>query len=100
MIDYALFCKINHLSQNDGLTAQQIARELAMDVRTIRKWVAETQFKPRQSTVRPSKLDPFQMGYCPPARSPSLYRDTDLSTHPGNKVLPASIPSSRTTSAK
>ena len=27
MIDYALYCKINHLCHNDGLTAQQIARE-------------------------------------------------------------------------
>jgi transposase len=60
MIDYDLYCKINHLSQNDGLTAQQIAQELVMDVRTIRKWLAETQFKPRQSAPRPSKLDPFK----------------------------------------
>lgn len=60
MINYALYCKINHLSANDGLTAPQIARELSMDVRTVRKWLDETQFKPRKSTPRASKLDPFK----------------------------------------
>jgi len=60
MIDYALYSKINHLSRHEGLTARQIARELSMDIRTIRKWLAETQFKPRQSTPRASKLDPFK----------------------------------------
>ncbi|WP_246804355.1 IS21 family transposase [Desulfosarcina cetonica] len=59
MIDYSLYCKINHLSANDGLTVPQIARELSMDVRTIRKWL-DTSFKPRQSAPRASKLDPFK----------------------------------------
>jgi DNA-binding transcriptional regulator YiaG len=60
MIDYALFSKIRHLNQHDGLTAQQIARELAMDVRTVKKWLDETRFRPRQSSPRASKLDPFK----------------------------------------
>jgi len=60
MIDYALFSKIKHLGRNDGLTARQIARELSMDVRTIRKWLDEMQFKPRNSPPRASKLDPFK----------------------------------------
>ena len=60
MIDYALYCKINHLSTNDGLTAPQIARELSMDVRTVRKWLGQAHFKPRKSTSRASKLDPFK----------------------------------------
>jgi hypothetical protein len=37
MIDYALFSKIRHLNQHDGLTAPQIARDLPMDVRTVRE---------------------------------------------------------------
>ena len=60
MIDYELYSKINHLRQNEGLTARQIARELSLDVRTILKWLAETRFKPRQGTPRTSKLDPFK----------------------------------------
>ena len=60
MIDYELYSKIRHLNQQDGLTARQIARELSLDVRTVNKWLDEAQFKPRQSTPRPSKLDPFK----------------------------------------
>ena len=60
MIDYALFSKIRHLNQHDGLTARQIARELAMDVRTVKKWLDQTRFRPRQSSPRASKLDPFK----------------------------------------
>ena len=60
MIDYELYSKIRHLNQQDGLTARQIARELSLDVRTVNKWLDEAQFKPRQSTPRASKLDPFK----------------------------------------
>jgi transposase len=60
MIDYELFSKIKHLNKNDGLTAQQIARELVLDVRTVEKWLSETQYRPRRSVQRPSKLDPFK----------------------------------------
>jgi orotate phosphoribosyltransferase-like protein len=52
MIDYELFSKIKHLNQNDGLTAQQIARELVLDVRTVEKWLNETQYRPRRSVQR------------------------------------------------
>ena len=60
MIDYTLFSQIRHLNRQDGLTAQQIARELALDVRTVKKWLDETQLKPRKSSPRASKLDPFK----------------------------------------
>ncbi len=60
MIDYALFSKIKHLNQHDRLTARQIAEELSLDVRTVNKWMEEAQFKPRQSSSRASKLDPFK----------------------------------------
>jgi len=63
MIDYALFSKIRHLNQHDGLTARQIARELAMDVRTVKKWLDQTRFRPRQSSPRASKLDPFKSDF-------------------------------------
>ena len=60
MIDYELFSKIKHLSQSDGLTAPQIATELVLDIRTVDKWLNETQYRPRRSAQRPSKLDPFK----------------------------------------
>jgi len=60
MIDYELYSKIRHLNQHDGLTAQQIAQELVLDVRTVKKRIDETQFKPRKSSPRASKLDPFK----------------------------------------
>jgi transposase len=59
MIDYERFAKINHLKEQEGLTALQIATELAMDVRTVRKWLSH-QFRPKKITPRPSKLDPFK----------------------------------------
>lgn len=59
MIDYELFSKIRHLKEHEGLTAPQIASELAIDVRTVRKWLTVT-FQPKKITARPSKLDPFK----------------------------------------
>jgi len=47
MIDYELFCKIKHLKEHEKLTAAQIADELALDARTVTKWLAENSFRPR-----------------------------------------------------
>ena len=58
MIDYESFCKIKHLKAHEGLSASQIAAELAMDPRTVGKWLAQEHFKPRKPTARASKLDP------------------------------------------
>jgi len=60
MIDYELFCKIKNLKEQKGLTGPQIARELALDQRTVHKWLKERRFSPRKSTLRASKLDPFK----------------------------------------
>ncbi len=59
MIDYEIFSKINHLKEREGLTVPQIASELALDPRTVRKWVKEP-FRPRAECHRASKLDPFK----------------------------------------
>jgi len=59
MIDYELFAKIRHLKEHEGLTAPQIAAELSLDSRTVRKWCAAT-FRPRKITPRSSKLDAFK----------------------------------------
>ena len=60
MIDYALFSKIKHLKDHEGLTAPQIAAELALDPRTVSKWFKQNRLLPRKATPRSSKLDPFK----------------------------------------
>jgi len=60
MIDYDTFCRIKRLSEHDRLTPAQIARTLALDPRTVTQWLEKPRYRPRQSTARPSKLDPFK----------------------------------------
>jgi transposase len=60
MIDYETFLKIKYLHQHHGLKCSQIAGELSLDERTVFKWLKEKQFRPRKSTQRSSKLDPFK----------------------------------------
>lgn len=60
MIDYETFSRIKHLHERKGLRAAQIAREVGLDERTVRKHLKEQQFQPRKSVQRPSKLDPFK----------------------------------------
>lgn len=60
MIDYQRFCHIKALSTQHGLNAAPIARELALDPRTVTSWLRQEHFRPRQSTGRARKLDPFK----------------------------------------
>jgi transposase len=60
MIDYETYCRIHHLHQHDGLGLAQIARALALDVRTVGTWLAEPHFRTRRASVRTSKLDPYK----------------------------------------
>ena len=60
MIDYETFCKIREYREQRGLKVAQIARALDLDRRTVAKWIDEPRFRPRQSTARASKLDPFK----------------------------------------
>jgi transposase len=60
MIDYHRFCQIKDLHAHQGLNASQIAKELALDPRTVSSWLAQDHFRPRQPTPRSSKLDPFK----------------------------------------
>ncbi|MGB9498287.1 MAG: transposase [Dissulfuribacterales bacterium] len=60
MIDYETYVKIRNLHERDGLKCSQIADELAMDQRTVAKWINEKRYQPRKSTPRKSKLDPFK----------------------------------------
>jgi len=60
MIDYHRFCQIKDLHAHQGLNASQIARELALDPRTVSYWLAQDHFRPRKPRQHPSKLDPFK----------------------------------------
>lgn len=60
MISYEEFCKIKQLHEQDGLNSSQIAGELGLDDRTVTKWIEEKEYRPRKSSHRPSKLDPFK----------------------------------------
>jgi transposase len=60
MISYATWQHIRHLSRDKGLTPAQIAVELAMDPKTVRRWLALERYEPRKPTLRRCKLDPFK----------------------------------------
>jgi transposase len=60
MIDYHQFCQIKDLQDTHGLKVAQIAEALSLDPRTVAYWLRQERFRPRQSTPRASKLDPFK----------------------------------------
>lgn len=60
MIDYATFCRLRQLHDEQGLKVSQIAAELHLDPKTVEKWVDQPTYQPRQGTKRPSKLDSFK----------------------------------------
>jgi transposase len=60
MITYETYRQVRHLHDSAGLTVTQIARELALDPRTVRQWLDEGQFRPRKTAPRGSKLDAYK----------------------------------------
>ncbi len=60
MISYPVFCQLRELHEQKHLTIPQIAAELALDVKTVAKWVERTAYQVRKAAKRPSKLDPFK----------------------------------------
>jgi len=60
MIDYDTFCKIKQLSENENLNASQIANQLGMDTRTVKKWLACEKYQAMVPRLMASKLDPFK----------------------------------------
>ena len=60
MIEYETYLQIKRYHEQRGLTAEQIARELNLDGRTVNRWLEEKQFRQRKDTRRSSKLDPFK----------------------------------------
>ena len=60
MIDYELYCKIKDYHDNRRLGVPQIARELALDERTISRWLNADKYRQREIAPRPSKLDAYK----------------------------------------
>ncbi len=60
MMDYETFCTIKKLHDQDGLNGAQIAKEIGVDSRTVRKWVAEQRYRPRKTYPKSSILDSFK----------------------------------------
>ena len=60
MIDYHRFCQIQHLHVHQGLNASQIAKEVALDRRTVAYWLTQDHFRARKPRPHTSKLDPFK----------------------------------------
>ena len=58
MIDYPRFCQIQHLPAHQGLNAAQIAREVALDRRTVAYGLTQDHFRPRKPRPHASTLDP------------------------------------------
>ena len=60
MIDYQTYCQIRHLFTEKHLGLRQIARELKLNLKTVRKWAHRESFEKAEAPKRPSKLDPFK----------------------------------------
>jgi transposase len=59
MIGYEQWCRMKQLAERDRLTAAQIARDLGLAARTVRKWLKEP-YRQRKRIERASALDPFK----------------------------------------
>jgi transposase len=60
MIDYATFQRLHYLQRQAGWTAPQIARELGLNIKTVKHWLTVETFPQRQHVARASKLTPFK----------------------------------------
>jgi len=60
MIEYQTYCQIRHLYTEKKLSFRQIARELKIDLKTVRKWAKRESFQKAPLSKRESKLDPFK----------------------------------------
>ncbi len=60
MIDYETYVQIRNYSNRDRLKPSQIAEALALDRRTVERYINTKSYQPRKTTPRKSKLDPFK----------------------------------------
>ena len=60
MIDYQTYCQVRQLYTEKKLSVRQIARELELDLKTVRKWVKRESYEKAPLPKRASKLDPHK----------------------------------------
>jgi transposase len=61
MIAFELYHRIRHLAEAEHLSAEQIASQVGLNVKTVRKWLKKFRYEPRQKAgKRTSKLDPYK----------------------------------------
>jgi hypothetical protein len=60
MIDYQTYCQIRNLALEKKLTPRQIARELKLNLKTVRQWVKRDGFQTACPPQRTSKRDPLK----------------------------------------
>ena len=60
MIDYQTYCQIRHLFTEKKLGLRQIARELKLGIKAVRKWARRETFTRAPQPQRQSKLDDFK----------------------------------------
>lgn len=60
MISYEVFCRLRHLHDQKRLNAAQIADQLRLDPKTVRRWIEQPTYQPRAGHPRRSKLDSFK----------------------------------------
>jgi transposase len=59
MIDYAIYCRIRSMHEQQKLSVRQICRRLKLDKKTVRKWLTQPWTQPKRPG-RTSKLDPYK----------------------------------------
>jgi transposase len=60
MIDYATWCQIKDCRDRQHLNIAQIAAALKLHPQTVATWAKLDRYRPRQSSPRTSRLDPFK----------------------------------------
>ena len=60
MIDYATFCRIHALHEQEGLNIAQIAREVGRHPETVSRWLKQPNYTTRKAATRSSLLDPYK----------------------------------------
>ena len=63
MIDYELFSKIKHLKEHEGLSVAQIALELAIDPRTVKKMACPRAVSPPKGNLTAQQARSLQKRY-------------------------------------
>jgi len=79
MIDYAGFCQIQHLHEQQGLSAAQIAATLSRDPRTVAYWLTRSASGPESASTCESTRS-VQSADGPDAGTLSLFRGPGFPT--------------------